>query len=225
MNSLPFYTQHLQINNQAFSYPVGKAVCVGRNYADHAKELGNPVPAKPLLFIKPNTAFTPLQQALTLPTHGTRCGYETEIAVLIGQPLSHANTEQAAQAIVGLGLALDLTLRDVQDELKAQRYPWELAKAFDKACPISPFVAINEFKELNNIAFTLTVNNELKQNGNSAQMTLAIIDLLVYITQYFSLLAGDVVLTGTPAGVGELHSGDQLVLTLDNRFSFSTHVL
>lgn len=218
------YHHHQNMQQQILPFPVGKVVCVGRNYAAHARELNNPVSAQPLLFMKPSTALTELAQPFPLPKHGTRCGYELEVALLIGQALTHAEASQTLAAVVGYGLALDLTVRDVQDQLKAQGHPWELAKAFDQSCPLSPFIAAEAIENPSQLGFQLHINETLRQDGNTADMLLTIPELLAYISRYFTLLPGDVVLTGTPAGVGDLQPADRLRLTLAGQYVFNTQV-
>ncbi|ALG67757.1 fumarylacetoacetate hydrolase family protein [Beggiatoa leptomitoformis] len=216
--------QHLFLDGSSVNLPVGKVVCIGRNYAEHAKELNNPIPSKPLLFIKPNTALADLRNPLEIPSYSKICHHELEFALLIGKPLKKANVSDVAAAIIGYALALDLTLRDLQDELKVKGHPWEMAKAFDNACPISPFIPVEQIQDPQNVDIRLTVNGQLRQEGNTRQMITKINELLAYISTYFTLLPGDVVLTGTPAGVGELKSGDQLLLELENDYSFVTTV-
>ncbi|HSG60054.1 MAG TPA: fumarylacetoacetate hydrolase family protein [Pseudomonadales bacterium] len=179
----------------------GKIVCIGRNYAEHAKELNNPIPTSPLLFIKTANAVVPFEQPIRIPRAFGSCHHELEIALLMGE-----------EGVVGVGLALDLTLRDLQDQLKAQGHPWEKAKAFDGACPLSNFVVLDDAlkDQLGNLQLKLVRNGNLQQQGNSAQMLTPVPALLEEIAKYFTLLPGDVVLTGTPAGVGPLVSGDQL---------------
>ena len=207
--------QHHFADNSPISLPLGKVVCVGRNYAEHARELNNPVPAEPLLFIKPATAVVALDQPLRLPQGLGAVHYETEIALLIGQTLSgDVSEQQAIAAIAGIGLALDLTLRELQDQLKAKGHPWERAKAFDGACPLSAFVEPAQLPDLTAIPLQLRINGELRQQGNSAEMITPIIALLRHIAGVFTLQPGDVVITGTPAGVGVLVSGDQLQLAI-----------
>lgn len=216
--------QHYYINGNPVPLPIGKVVCVGRNYLEHIHELNQPVPEQPLLFMKPSTALVALTQPLQLPRHGQCCHHELEIAVLIESILQQATPEQCQHSIIGYALALDLTLRDVQDRLKAKGHPWELAKSFDKACPISPFIPTDQISDPSLMEFKLTVNGRLRQHGKTQQMMTTIPLLLAYISNYFTLLPGDIVLTGTPAGVGELQSHDNLLLELDNRYQFSTMV-
>lgn len=206
--------EHQYLDGRAIDLPVGKVVCVGRNYAAHARELNNPVPETPILFLKPRTAIVPMAPAFAIPAGRGECHHETEIALLIGQPLTNASEAEALDAIVGIGLGLDLTLRDVQNELKAKGHPWEVAKAFDGACPLSPFQAPAAFPDLADIRFSLLVNGVERQAGHSADMITPMLKLLSYISTIFTLEPGDVVLTGTPAGVAALKSGDELELKL-----------
>ena len=136
--------QHQFIDGRKIDLPLGKVVCVGRNYLEHIQELNNEVPNEPLLFIKPNTALCNLAEPIVIPKGVGSCHNELEIAILIGQRLNHCNEKQAKQSIIGVGLGLDLTLRDVQDRLKAKGQPWERAKSFDASCPISVFVQAQE---------------------------------------------------------------------------------
>lgn len=218
--------KHQYNDGTTIHYPVGKAVCVGRNYAEHAKELNNPIPTEPLLFIKPTTSIVSSNGGFPIPHNQGAVHYEAEIALLIGKPLSGAITEeQAKEAIVGFAPALDLTLRDVQSKLKEKGWPWEIAKGFDGACVLTPFIPASTYRDLANIDIRFIVNGEVRQEGNSANMLTPIITLIQYITQYFTLLPGDVVLTGTPKGVGELNRGDRLELELPSHCKFTTEVL
>lgn len=204
--------------------PLGKIVCVGRNYAEHAKELNNPVPEEPLLFIKPATSAVHVTRPLELPDSQGKVHFETELAVLIGKPLTNASASEAQAAILGYGLALDLTLRDLQSRLKDEGHPWERAKAFDGACPLSPFIAAERFRN-DQITFSLDINEQRQQSGDTRDMIFPIIPLLAHISRHFTLLPGDVVLTGTPKGVGPLHSGQTLTLNLEDQLSVSTKVV
>lgn len=212
--------QHQTISNDKLALPAGKVVCIGRNYLDHIRELGNEVPEQALLFIKPATSLVALDESLQLPVGLGECHNELEVALLIKSPITKGTPIVLSELIWGVGLGLDLTLRDLQSSLKSQGHPWERAKAFDKACPVSPFVPLAEFDDLNNINFTLTVNEQIRQQGCTANMMRSIESLLTEITSCFTLLPGDIVLTGTPAGVGVLNSGDKLALTLANRYKF-----
>ncbi len=215
--------QHNDNNGQAIALPAGKVVCVGQNYHDHIKEMGSVTNEQAVLFMKPNTAICDLRQPLSIPADKGECHNEAEISVLIKSPLSKVTPEQVMAGVWGLGIGLDLTLREVQKSLKALGRPWELAKAFDRSAPLSPFIALEQFDDVQNIDFSLTVNDQLRQSGNTKQMIRPIAQLLSTISESFTLLPGDVVLTGTPAGVGPLLMGDQLTLKMAE-FSLTTKV-
>ena len=218
--------QHQYLDGTRIHFPLGKVVCVGRNYAEHAKELNNPVPTEPLLFIKPGSCVVPLDESFSIPAERGAVHYEAEIAVLIGKSLSkQPNAEEVMDAISGFAPALDLTLRDVQDQLKAKGYPWEVAKAFDGACVLAPFVPGDAVVDLRDIGIRLSLNGAVRQDGNSRDMLNPILPLIQHICGHFSLQPGDVILTGTPAGVGPLASGDQLQLELVDHSSFVSQVL
>ncbi|WP_426415635.1 fumarylacetoacetate hydrolase family protein [Aestuariirhabdus sp. LZHN29] len=216
--------QHQWYGGQEIELPLGKVVCIGRNYAEHARELNNPVPDTPILFIKPSTAVVPLEHPLLLPQQWGAVHYETELAILVGERLTGADEQQAVAAITGIGLALDLTLRGLQSELKAKGHPWERAKSFDGACPLSRFLPPADLGPLGALRFNLSINGEGRQQGDSGQMLTSIPALLAHASESFTLLPGDVVLTGTPAGVGVLASGDKLALDLQACAQFSTSV-
>ena len=219
--------QHQYLDGTRIHFPMGKVVCVGRNYAEHAKELNNPVPTEPLLFIKPGSCVVALDDSFSIPNDERGAvHYEAEIAVLIGKPLSRKpNAEEVLDAISGFAPALDLTLRELQDKLKAKAYPWEVAKSFDGACVLASFVPGDAVEDLSDIGIRLSLNGELRQDGNSRDMLNPILPLIQHICGHFSLQAGDVILTGTPVGVGPLTAGDTLELELVGHSRFSTRVL
>ncbi len=218
--------QHHYLDGTRIHFPLGKVVCVGRNYAEHAKELNNPVPTEPLLFIKPGSCVVPLDESFSIPEGRGAVHYEAEIAVLIGKPLSKKpDAEEVLNAISGFAPALDLTLRELQDKLKAKSYPWEVAKSFDGACVLAPFVPGDALPDLTDIGIRLTLNGEVRQDGNSRDMLNPILPLIQHICGHFSLQPGDVILTGTPVGVGPLRSGDRLQLELLGQSRFISRVL
>ncbi|RVU31476.1 fumarylacetoacetate hydrolase family protein [Neptunomonas marina] len=216
--------QHRFVDEQASDLTLGKIVCVGRNFADHAKELNNPIPSEPILFIKPASAAVAMEEEFSIPQDRGSVHFETEMAILIGETLSKASEQDAKAAIAGVGLGLDLTLRDVQSRLKEQGHPWERAKAFDGSCPLSAFIPPDAVSDLQDVGIRLTVNGETRQNGNSALMLNPVLGLISHISQYFTLEPGDVVLTGTPAGVGPIAAGDQLVVELVDLLRVATAV-
>lgn len=218
--------QHQYLGGEPARLPVGKVVCVGRNYAAHARELGNPVPSDPVLFIKPASSIVGVEEGFSIPRGQGSVHYEAEIALLIGEKLTAGMDEETiVSAVVGLAPALDLTLRDVQDRLKTRGLPWELAKAFDGACVLPPFVPLQQKPDYTDLDIRLTLNGEVRQDGNSRDMLYGVVSLLSHIVGHFSLWPGDVVLTGTPEGVGPLSSGDSLVLELVGMSRFETRVL
>ena len=220
-----FEYKHIDNDGNNVDLPVGKVVCVGRNYLQHIKELENQVPTEPLLFNKPSTALSALNKPIVLSRNLGSCHYELEVAILIKTQLSQSSIKDAEDAIWGVGLGLDLTLRDVQSALKKQGHPWERAKSFDTSCPMSQFIAIGQVETLSDIDFSLSINNEVRQHGNSQNMLFPILELLVNISHAFTLLPGDIVMTGTPKGVAALSVDDQLLVELNGHFSVSTYVV
>lgn len=213
-----------QVNGQPFEHAVGKIVCVGRNYAAHALELNNPIPDQPILFIKPAAAAVPMAPAFSIPVDRGSVHHELEIAILIGQCLCRADQSEAAAAIAAVGLGIDLTLRDVQDQLKAKGQPWERSKSFDGACPLTEFVDAGRVSDWQNLDLSLIRNGQVQQQGNSSVMLFPVLALLAEISHTFTLEPGDVVLTGTPAGVGPLLPGDQLQARLADWIAVDTRV-
>ena len=180
----------------------------------HVQELGNKVPGEPLLFMKPASAMVGLDGPVSIPADRGALHHEAEIAVLIGKTLTEATADQARTGISGIGLGLDLTLRDLQTRLKKKGHPWERAKAFDGSCPLTRFVPLGDFESLDEIELRFSINGTIRQQGSSAQMIFGIVELVVEISAIFTLEPGDVVLTGTPAGVGPLIAGDRFELEL-----------
>ncbi|NES79741.1 MULTISPECIES: fumarylacetoacetate hydrolase family protein [Okeania] len=194
---------------------IGSIYCVGRNYADHAKELNNPVPKEPIIFTKSPGCVVPFEGKILLPLNLGRCDYETEIAIQLGTDLYQADLNQVLQAISSVGIALDLTLRDRQNELRAKKYPWDLAKSFVNACPLSKFGKLNDVTEIEELEIRLEINGEVCQKGSTKQMLFSIQDLLCFISQNIPLRLGDIILTGTPPNVGPLNNNDYLVAFLN----------
>lgn len=196
-----------------------KIVCIGRNYADHAKELNNPIPDEPVIFIKPASCAVALKHNTIAihPQHETH--YEAELVVEIGNTLTQAQPSACLAAITRIGLGLDLTRRNLQNALKSKGHPWERAKAFDASAPISELINISDISPNTPIdwgafTFSLHINQQLAQLGNTANMLFGMGDLLANISETFTLYRGDLVMTGTPAGVGKLHDADAFTLCL-----------
>lgn len=209
--------QHQWRDGRSTTLPNGKVVCVGKNYADHIAEMQSETPARPVLFLKPTTALCSADQPIKI-SHLSHLGavhHELEITILIGQQLDTKNRDYSS-AIAGLGLGIDLTLRDLQSELKQQGLPWERSKSFDGSCALSNFIPYTDELVLDDLNLMLTINGKLRQSSNSKLMLNPIDTLLSEISEVFTLLPGDVVMTGTPAGVGPLTPGDVLSGQLNN---------
>lgn len=188
--------------------------CIGRNYVAHAEELKNAVPSSPIIFMKPVSSIVPAGQVIHHPVQG-ELHQEAEIVILIGKAGRVDTEEQAGEFIEGIGLGLDLTLRDVQKDLSGQGLPWERAKAFDDSAPLGGFIAYNGHVNFSDLTFSCHVNGKLRQRGDSQLMIFSIPQLLKAISQSWRLLPGDLIYTGTPAGVGPLVVGDKISVSAD----------
>ncbi|MGQ0631684.1 MAG: fumarylacetoacetate hydrolase family protein [Sporichthyaceae bacterium] len=189
--------------------PRSKVIGVGRNYADHAAELGNEVPPEPLLFLKPNTTVIGPGEAIVHPTQSTEVHFEGELAVVIGRLCRDVPLGRVEEVIFGYTIANDVTARDLQ----RSDDQWTRAKGFDSFCPLGPWIVTD--LDVGNLAVTTTLNGELKQAGRTASMVHKIPELIAYISAVMTLLPGDVILTGTPAGVGPMKPGDEVSVTVE----------
>jgi acylpyruvate hydrolase len=188
--------------------------CIGRNYREHAAELGNPVPERPLVFSKPATAVVTDGRPVAYPDFSTEVHFETELVLRVSRE-AHRVTEAAAwDHLDALTLGLDLTARDLQAECKASGHPWEVAKAWDGSAPVGRFVPIPEALKTKGLAFESRRNGERVQWGLSTDMLFPIPALVAYLSRYFTLLPGDLIFTGTPAGVGPIAPGDRFTASL-----------
>lgn len=186
-----------------------KIICIGRNYVDHAKELDNPVPKKPMIFMKPASALLVNNKPFYYPEFTKNLHYEVELVIKIGKNGRYVQPEFASEYISEIGLGIDFTARDLQDECKAKGHPWEIAKGFDNSAVISSFIDIDKVNR-QAIEFELLKNGEKVQHGNSKDMIFPFEDIIVYVSQFFKLQMGDLIYTGTPAGVGAVKIGDRL---------------
>lgn len=188
-----------------------KIICVGRNYAEHAHELNNPVPPQPLLFLKPDTAQLLNGDPLFYPSFTQDLHYEVEVLLKICKNGKNIQPEFAKDYYQEVSVGIDFTARDIQQHCKENGHPWEIAKAWNRSAAIGTFVPKESVSdESGNLQFSLKKNGETVQEGNTADLITHFDDLLVYISQYFMLLRGDVIFTGTPKGVGAVAIGDQL---------------
>ncbi len=187
-----------------------KIICVGRNYAAHAKELGNDIPAEPVLFMKPKSALLQSHTPFYYPEFTNELHYEAELVLRISKNGKYIQERHAANYYNGISIGIDFTARDVQNDLIAKGLPWEKAKAFDNSAAVGKFIDLTPGFNKKNVNFSLYKNKELAQQGNSGQMTFNFEAIIAHISNYFSLNIGDLVFTGTPAGVGECVVGDEL---------------
>jgi 2-keto-4-pentenoate hydratase/2-oxohepta-3-ene-1,7-dioic acid hydratase in catechol pathway len=207
------------------SIEASRIFCVGKNYRKHIKELADEDPEQPVIFMKPVSCIVPPQQKIALPVHGTCLHHEVELVVLIGQGGRNISESAARSSIAGLSLGVDLTLRDVQTSLKKKGLPWEIAKAFDQSAPLGTFVPLGDSTALDNISFSCEVNGALRQEGNSGQMIYPIPTIIQYLSDIWELQPGDLIYTGTPAGVGPLVSGDTITVAGSGIGAFNWDVL
>ena len=201
-----------------------KIICIGRNYTEHIKELANERPEEPVVFIKPDSAVLPKDQDFYIPEFTNNVHYEVEVLVKICKVGKHIDERFAHKYYDEIGLGIDFTARDLQSELKEKGLPWEKAKGFDGSAVIGKWLPKSNFKDLNNLNFTLHKNEELVQDANTNFMLWKIDELIAYVSKFFTLKKGDVLFTGTPAGVGQIATNDYLSGKLEGQELFSTKI-
>ena len=194
-----------------------KIICIGRNYADHAKELGNDIPDEPVIFMKPKSALLQAHTPFYYPEFTNELNYECELVLRICKNGKYIQERHASNYYNGVTVGIDFTARDIQDECKKKGLPWEKAKAFDNSAAVGKFIDITPDMNKKNINFSFNKNNEPVQQGNSGNMIFSFDNLVAHISNYFSLNIGDLVFTGTPAGVGECVVGDELEAFLEGK--------
>jgi len=187
-----------------------KIFCVGRNYGEHAKELGNDVPENPVIFSKPDTALLKNSDPFYLPYFSDDIHHEVELVIRINRAGKKIDEKFAGNYFNEIGLGIDFTARDIQTHLKSKGLPWELAKAFDCSAPIGKFITIDRIAQREPINFSLKKNGIIVQKGNSGEMIFSFEKIVSFVSQYFTLKVGDLIYTGTPAGVGKVNIGDKL---------------
>ncbi len=201
-----------------------KLICIGRNYAQHIEELANERPKDPVLFLKPDSAVLPKNHPFYIPAFSDEIHYEVEILVKINRLGKHIATKFAHKYYDEIGLGIDFTARDLQAKLKAKGLPWEKAKGFDGSAVIGKFVPKELFNDLNNISFSLQKNETLVQEGNTKAMLWKIDELISYVSQFMTLKIGDIIFTGTPAGVGKVNPEDRLIGRIENGIFFEVNI-
>jgi len=190
--------------------PVGKMLCLGKNYERHAREMGGDVPIEPVVFLKPSTALLHGGGTVHIPAISDDLHHEVELVVVIGETARNVSEDEAMRHVLGYAVGLDMTLRDVQSRAKGRGEPWAVAKGFDTSAPISEVVSADRIADPHHLTLMLRVNGEVRQQGSTADMILKIPYLISYLSRIFTLERGDCIFTGTPEGVGRVVSGDRL---------------
>lgn len=203
------------IKNHAEEITIGKIVCVGRNYVEHALELGNEIPEKPLVFIKPASAVIYSGDTINYPSFSDEMHHEVELVLLIGENVKDASVAEAEKSIIGYGVGLDMTLRDVQSKLKSKGHPWTIAKCFDTSAVLSEFVLKEDFHLSLNEEIYLNVNDDAKQKEKLDKMIFKPVELVQYLSSLMTLERGDLIFTGTPKGVGKVNKGDVIIAGIE----------
>ncbi|UJF30183.1 fumarylacetoacetate hydrolase family protein [Kaistella sp. 97-N-M2] len=200
-----------------------KIICIGRNYAEHAKELGNEIPESPVIFMKPDTAILKKGSDFYIPEFSNDIHYELEVVLKISKGGKYIQPENAANHYDEIGLGIDFTARDLQSKLKEKGLPWELAKGFDGSAVVSDFYKKEDF-DLKNLNFSLLKNSEKVQDGNTSMMIFSPDKMIEFVSQYFTLRVGDLIFTGTPKGVGKVAENDILEAFLEDKKVFSLRI-
>ncbi|MDP3353618.1 MAG: fumarylacetoacetate hydrolase family protein [Flavobacteriaceae bacterium] len=201
-----------------------KIICIGRNYTEHIHELANERPTDPVVFMKPDSAILLKNFPFVIPTFSDDIHYEVEVLVKINKLGKHIETQFAHKYYNEIGLGIDFTARDIQAKCKEKGLPWEKAKAFDGSAVIGEFYPKSSFQDVNNIDFLMSKNGTIVQKGNSGEMLWKIDELISYVSQFFTLKIGDIIFTGTPAGVGKVSTGDELIGMINGKEAFKIGV-
>ena len=201
-----------------------KLICIGRNYINHIAELKNEKPSDPVVFIKPDTAILLKKQPFFIPDYSKNIQHEVEVIVKINRVRKYIETKFAHKYYDHIGLGIDFTARDLQQKLKASGLPWEKAKAFDGSAVVGKWAPKSTFESLENLSFSLKKNDVVVQSGNTQQMLWGIDAVIAYVSQFFTLKIGDIIFTGTPAGVGQVQAGDILKGYIENEEFFNIKV-
>jgi len=204
---------------------IGKVVAIGANYTDHIREMGLDPPAAPMVFLKPATSVIHPGTPIVHPDFSRLMHHEVELGLVVGRTCAGLEADEAGDAIAGYFLALDMTLRDLQAEARRKGEPWSVAKGFDGACPISDALTLDDPERLRGLSLTLAVNGEIRQDSTTANMIWTPEELVAIVSRFFTLERGDLILTGTPAGVGAVKRGDVIGARLGDEFSFTFEVV
>lgn len=201
-----------------------KLICIGRNYTEHIAELENEKPTDPVVFLKPDTAILLKKQPFFIPDFSDEVHHEVEVLVKINKVGKYIDRKFAHKYYDQISVGIDFTARDLQSQLKAKGLPWEKAKAFDGAAVVGQWISKSEVEDINNLNFSLLKNEQLVQQGNTNLMLWKIDELIEYVSKYFTLKIGDIIFTGTPAGVGKVNANDTLAGFIEDKQLFSIKV-
>ncbi len=215
----------VKIKNRDKSYTIGKIICLGRNYVEHIIELGNTQSENPVIFLRPPSNVVYSGDKIVYPGYSNDMHHETELLLLIGKTIKNAGYKEAEEAIIGYGVGLDMTLRDIQNHVKSKGHPWEISKCFDTSAVVSEFIAKEDYTVTLEEKIILTVNGEIRQNDPLNKMILKPVEAVMFISKYMTIEEGDIVFTGTPAGVSKVEKGDKLKAEITNIGSLEVEVI
>jgi 2-keto-4-pentenoate hydratase/2-oxohepta-3-ene-1,7-dioic acid hydratase in catechol pathway len=194
-----------------------KIICIGLNYRGHITEMGYNIPAEPVVFLKPDSSIIKNNKPFFLPGFSENINYEVEVVIKISKLGKSISAKFAPRYYDEVTLGIDITARDIQRHQSAAGMPWELSKGFDGAAPLGSFIPVKDIKEMGNLDFRLEINNKVVQKGNTSDMIFGFNEIIEYVSGFFTLKTGDLIFTGTPAGVGQLRKNDNLVAYLENK--------
>ena len=193
-----------------------KIICIGLNYRNHAREMGWSVPVEPVVFLKPDSSILKNNKPFFLPDFSANIHYEAEVVIKISKLGKGISAKFAPRYFDEITIGIDITARDLQSSLAANGLPWEISKCFDGAAPLGRFIPVTSIKDLADIDFRLEINNKVVQKSNTSDMIFGFNEIVEYVSKFFTLKTGDLIFTGTPSGVGQLHKNDNLVAWLGN---------
>ncbi len=201
-----------------------KIICIGRNYAEHAKEMNSAIPTEPVFFLKPDTALIKDNQPFYYPDFSKEIHHEVELVIKINKAGKNIEPEFAYKYYDEIGIGIDFTARDIQAKCKEKGLPWEKAKAFDGSAPLGSFMSVKEFKNIGEINFHLNINNNTVQKGNTKDLLFSFDAVISYVSKFITLKTGDLIFTGTPEGVGPVKIGDKLEAYIENKKMFECEI-
>ena len=202
--------QRIEVSGSGHVFNVGKILCIGRNYAKHAAEMGGDVPRQPWVFLKPSSAMVRSGGSIVLPSQSTDIHHEIELVAVIRSRVKDIGVEKALDCVMGYAVGLDMTARDLQSEAKVARAPWSVAKGFDTFAPLGEIVSPSSVRDPQDLEIRLSINGAVRQDGTTSDMIFTVAELISYCSKCFTLYPGDLLYTGTPDGVGPVVEGDEL---------------